>query len=86
MQKNGDSWAICKDEHCFKGQGGTIDPPKSGNRFTSSKFSISKASEIFNIALSFTESYKKTHPNLSEETEAQFVESIFKTISGSYKE
>lgn len=86
MQKNGDNWIICKDEPCFKQQGGVLDPPKQqGGRFASSKFQLSEATEVYNLAQSLTESYKKTHPDLTPEIEAQFMESMFKTLAGSFK-
>lgn len=86
MQKDGDKWIICIDEECFKQQGGVIEEKKQGfNKFSSSKFQLSEASQIFNIAMELTTSFKKNHPNLSIEVEAQFLESMFKTLAGSFK-
>ncbi len=87
MQKNGEKWLICKDLECFTGQGGAVDAPKQGGgKFTSSKFHLSEATKIFNMAVELTESYKKQHKDLSPEIEAQFMESMFKTLAGSFKE
>ena len=54
MEKAGDKWITCKDEDCFKNQGGTIDAPKTqGGRFTSSKLPLSKAPEVYAMAEGF---------------------------------
>jgi len=107
MQKDGENWIICKDEECFKQQGGTIEAPKpKGGQFTSQKHKLETNGAIFEIAegllAKFYEKRKVTGidfgnqgtdatattdvmPKLSLEQEAQFIESMFKTLSGSYK-
>ena len=83
ISKNGDSWIKCTDEQCFKEQGGKVYEKKP--KFTSSKFSIDKAVEIYGLGETLLESFQKKHGDLNIEQKAQFVESMFKTLSGSYK-
>jgi len=95
MQKDGENWIICKDEECFKQQGGTIEAPKpKGGQFTSQKHKLETHVPIFEMAegllQKFYEKRKVTgeYPvenKLTVEQEAQFIESMFKTLSGSYK-
>lgn len=81
-----DPKAICSNEDCFKTQGGKPFVPKAG-KFTSSKFPISKADEIYDLAENLLTKFlgKRTDP-ISPEQQAIFIESMFKTLSTSYKE
>jgi hypothetical protein len=85
MEKKGETWIICKNEDCFTQQGGTIDAPRQGGKFQSNKIPISEVTRIFNLATELTNPYKSLHQNITPETEAQFMESIFKTVSGNFK-
>lgn len=81
------NWIGCTDLECFKKQGGTYDPDaKPFQKYQASKFPISKAVEIFKVATELTDSYKKLHKDVTPEIEAQFTESMFKTLSGNFKE
>lgn len=85
--KDAPQWIGCTDLECFKKQGGTYDPAavSSGGRFSSSKFPIEKAAEVFALAVTLTEQYKEKHKDITPEIEAQFTESMFKTLAGSFK-
>ena len=94
MEKKGETWIICKNEDCFKQQGGTIDAPRQGGKFTSSKLSLSKVPEVYALAEGLLDSFKAKRNNpstlqgiaLTIDQELQAVESFFKTISGGFKE
>lgn len=80
-----DPKAICKNEDCFKNQGGKPFVPK---KFTSSKFSITRADELYDMAEGFLTKFMSKRPNqpINPEQQAIFIESMFKTLSTSYKE
>ena len=83
-----DPKVICKNEDCFTTQGGKPFVPKAGGgKFTSSKFPISKANEIYDLAEYLLTKFlgKRTDP-INLEQQAIFIESMFKTLSSSYKE
>lgn len=86
MQKDGEKWIICKDESCFKQQGGTVDEPKQKGKFTPSRLPLSKAPEVYAQAELLLNQFKEKRGNIPIEIEAQFVESMFKTLSSSYRE
>lgn len=57
MQKDGDKWLICKDETCWKQQGGTLDTPKDGKKFTPTKFPIADFPKLVSLAEAQLESF-----------------------------
>lgn len=95
MQKKEDgSWFSCHDLECFKSQGGTLEEKRSfgggGSRFTSSKFAIAEAPQLYNLAETFLETFMKKREENKEETlsigeQVVFIESIFRTLSGNFK-
>jgi hypothetical protein len=88
MQKKEDgSWFSCHNLECFKSQGGTVEEKKpfGGNRFTSSKFPVGDVPQIFALAETILDSFKKKHnanenEKLTIGEELQAVESFFKSI------
>lgn len=85
LQKGKDGkWIKCKDEECFKQQGGEIKE-KSQGKFTSNKFPITDATKIYNLAEELTNSFIQKNNGLPVEIKAQFFESMFKTLSGNFK-
>ena len=85
-EKIGDAWAGCTDLECFKAQGGTYDPNAiQGGKFTSNKFPLSDAIRVYILATELTNLYKNLHKEITPEIEAQFQESMFKTLSGNFK-
>lgn len=54
--------------------------------FTVSKFPVGKMPEIFDLSMALLDTLQEKHKlNLSSTDKAIFVESVFRTISGSYK-
>ena len=97
-EKQGDNWLGCVDFECFKKQGGSPEPASKsgGGKFTPNKHSISKATEIYNLAEGLLDSfYKKRQGEIKAENvtlskmpleqEAIFIESTFRTLSGNFK-
>ena len=87
MQKKEDgSWFSCHNLECFKSQGGTVEEKKSfgGGRFTSSKFPITEAEQIYNKAEGIVESFKNKRKDSDEKLtiseELQAVESFFNSM------
>ena len=98
MQKKDDgSWFSCHSLECFKSQGGTVEEKKSfgggGGKFTSSKFPITDAPKVFDMAETLLEAFKikrgahhsASNNKLTIEQELQAIESFFKTLSGGFK-
>lgn len=84
-EKIGDNWAGCIDLECFKSQGGTYDPNAiTGGKFSSTKFHLFDAIRVYNLATELTITYKNLHKDITPEIEAQFQESMFKTLSGNF--
>jgi hypothetical protein len=85
-EKIGENWIGCIDLECFKAQGGTYDPnAQQGGKFSSNKFPLSDAIKVYNLATELTNLYKNLHKDITPEIEAQFMESIFKSLSGNFK-
>lgn len=68
---------------------------ESGGKYTSSKFPINKATEIYNLAEGILDSFykkrsltddAKADKRLPVEQEAIFIESIFRTLTQGFKE
>ena len=97
ISKVNDSWVKCTDEQCFKEQGGKVYEKKSGGKFggkfVSQKFPIGDAPKLFCLAEELLEKFlndekRKTESEdwlLSAETQAVFIESIFRTLTQNFK-
>ena len=91
IQKNEDNtWVSCADLECFKSQGGTVEEKKSfggGKSFTSSKFPITEATRIYNMAEELLKTFKKSREGkeISIAEEIVFIESMVRTLSGNFK-
>lgn len=95
MQKEGDKWLICKDEECFKQQGGTIEEKKSGGKGYY-KHPLQNSKGFADVAEKIIEEYIKkrvdhsdqtpTMLNISADAQTVMFTSIFNTLSAYYKE
>ena len=96
MQKKDDgTWFSCHNLECFKSQGCIVEEKKSfgGGKFTSSKFPITDAPKVFDMAETLLEAFKikrgahhsASNNKLTIEQELQAIESFFKTLSGGFK-
>ena len=88
-EKKGDNWIGCTDLECFKKQGGSAEPAQKKGGFTSNKFKITDAPEIAELAKQMQIAYIKENIALNNQeniaTKTTLFESLFKTLSSSYK-
>ena len=95
MQNLGDDtnkkWITSPHEECFKKLQENPELGKkqsTGNRFTSSKFPITEAPALYNMAESFLETFmekRKEKEPLTVGEQVVFIESVFRTLSGNFK-
>lgn len=63
-----------------------ICPAKQSKKFVSTKFNLEQVPEIFEMACTLLDTLEeKQKLSISSADKAVFIESMFKTISGSYK-
>ncbi len=80
-------WAGCVDFECFKKQGGSSEPAQQKKPFTPTKFPITDAPKIMNLAEEMLAAFlnKRKDDTLTMENQSIFIESIFRTLSSCYK-
>lgn len=85
MDKQGNNWIICKDEECYKRQGGSpIEQKQGGGKFQSSKFKLEQVQVIEEFVYKLMDNFDKKYPDKLKDPDVMF-ESLFRTVSGNFK-